>query len=281
MPLDATLERPLQRFGDLLDSPRIAREAAPVLRDLAEAVKPGAAVVADLRKSHLSLEGMFAKDLNREFLLLGELVAAAADAKGGLVIEASRAEKARVALIAAAAKLDVWTRERLLPIFQEHYKRIFDATYSLLKRHDITPTDRDKIEKAVLKAGGKRMGLMDITRDVKESLFKAIDLGREQGLNPRDTAKLIREYVPRGRYVNAGSGYRSKMIARTEVLHGQRFASLSIYESSPVVTGAVAFDGDHDDLCAARNGQLFTFEEAFQISDETHPQCVLAFGPAT
>jgi hypothetical protein len=281
VPLDAALQDPMRDFVGILNRPRVAREAVPVLRDLAEVVKPGAAVVADLRSKQPVLESLFAADLRREFLLLGELVAAAAQANGGLLIEASRRERARVALIAAASKLDVWTRRRLLPLFKYHYKRIFDATDALLKTHDITPTNRDLIEKAVLEAGGKHMGLMDITRDVKESLFKVIDLGRERGLNPRDTGRLIREYVPRGRFIHAGSGYRSQMIARTEVLHGQRFASLSIYESSPVVKGAVAFDGDHDDECAARNGQVFSFEEAFTIIDATHPQCVLAFGPAT
>lgn len=281
MPLDATLTPSLKKFGDLLTSPRIAREAAPVLRDLAEAIKPGADVVADLRKDSPTLERLFAKDLNREFLLLGELVAAAAEAKGGLVIEASRSEQARVALIAAAAKLDVWTRKRLWPVFKEHYKRIFDSTTSVLTKHDITPLDRNEIEEAILRAGGKHMGLMDIERDVKESLFKVIDLGRDQGLNPRETGRLIKEYVPRGRFIHAGSGYRARMIARTEVLHGQRLSSVLVYESSPVVKACVAFDGDHDDLCAGRNGQVFSFEESLVVIEETHPQCVLAFGPVT
>jgi len=271
-------------FAELLErsGPRTRRAAVPVLVELAEAIRPGARVVNDLRVSLPPVEGLMASDLRREFELLGQLVSAAASAEGGLVVEeASRRERARVAAILAAAKLETWVRTRLLPVFEYHYKRILDSTFLVLGRHDIRPTARDALEKQMLNTGGKRMGLLDIGRDTKESLFKVIDLSREQGLGPRQTGRLIRDMVPRGRYVNAGSSYRATMIARTEALHGQRIASIETYRQSPVVKELVAFDGDHDGECAARNGQVFSFDDAEAEADSTHPQCVLAFGPVT
>ena len=270
-------------FAELLErsSAPTRRRAVPILVELAEAIRPGARVVNDLRAGLAPVESLFAADLHREFKLLGDLVGAAADAEGGLLVEASRRERARVLAILAAARLQTWVRTRLLPVFEYHYKRVLDSTFTILRRYDIRPTDRDALEQKILRLGGKRMGLLDIERDTKESLFKVIDLSREQGLGPRETGRLLRDMVPRGRYVNAGSSYRATMIARTEALHAQRISSIETYRQSPVVKELVAFDGDHDGECAARNGQHYSFDDAQIEADSTHPQCVLAFGPVT
>jgi SPP1 gp7 family putative phage head morphogenesis protein len=109
--------------------------------------------------------------------------------------------------------------------------------------------------------------------------MKVIDVGRKLGVNPNQTAKLIEQFVPAGRFTEAGAGYRARMIARTETLHAARISSLEVYRTAPQVKEVIAFDGESDEECAARNGSTFTFDEAEAEANGTHPNCVLAFGP--
>ena len=75
--------------------------------------------------------------------------------------------------------------------------------------------------------------------------------------------RRIRDYVPAGRFVNAGPEYRSKLIARTESKWAQNKVHLEIYRHSEFVTGCMAFDAQlgadsSDPDCIARNGKTFT-----------------------
>lgn len=254
--------------------------APDFIRALTEAAQPGARVVAALRAQQPDLTGLWRADLEREFKLLGQIARAATEAQGGLVME-SKSERERVAAIVAAMSIPIWVKQRIKPLFETHYKRVADLTHTLLNRYELDVTLRDKAAAGLLELGGKRVGLLDIAGETKDALFSVIEEGRAQGLNPRETAKYIERYVPRGRFVRAGSHYRAQLIARTEALHAQRISSLELYRGSPVVKEVVAFDGEDDEECAARNGQTFSFDDAELEAEETHPNCVLAFGPVT
>lgn len=267
-------------FAELLQRSRSTRRrAVPILDQLAESVRPGAAVVKNLREDQPGAIDLMTAELNREFILLGQLVAAAASVQGGLVMEASRGEHARVNAIIAAARIETWAKERLIQAFEHAYQRMAQLTVKTLTRSGIPTSMRDNVEKAIIEAGGKRIGLLDIAGEAKESLFSTIEHGRELGLNPLDTAKMIQEFVPRGRFTNAGSSYRSRLISRTEVLHAQRMATLECYRASPSVERVVMFDGESDEECSARNGAVVSFDEAEAEMGSAHPNCVLCFAP--
>lgn len=259
--------------------PVLARAAVPSLMALREAINPGATTVEMLRDDQPDLINLMTADLNREFKLLGQIVAAAASASGGLVMEATRAEQAQIAVIIARSRLEWWVKERLIPIFQHAYQRTAQLTVTTLRRAGIPTTMRDTVEKRIIEAGGKRTGLLDIANDTKQSLFAVIEKGHELGINPLDTARLIEDYVPKGRFVHAGSSYRSRLIARTEVLHAQRMSTLESYRASPSVERVVMFDGESDEECSVRNGAVVSFDEAEAEMNDTHPNCVLCFAP--
>jgi hypothetical protein len=152
----------------------------------------------------------------------------------------------------------------------------------LMNRHDVPVTMRQKIEKAILQTGGKRAAsMLDIAASVRDALFNVLDEARELGLNPKEMGRLIEHWVPKGRFRYAGSSYRARLIARTETMHAQRIGSLEMYRSSPSVRMVVALDGDEDELCASRNGEYFTFDEAEVEADNEHPNGTLCFGPVT
>jgi len=262
-------------------TPRQRRLLIPALDTLAEAARPGARVVAALRADQKRHMPLFAADLRREFKILGHLVSVAADSQGGLLVESEGSIRKRVQEILSASKLKTWAQARLKPILEYHYQKIAQDTWKLLSKEDIPTTMRTEIERDIIEKGGKRLGLMDIEEDTKIALFNVIKEAREKGLNPRVIARMIEQHVPKGRFVNAGSTYRSKLIARTETLNAQRISTIASYRESPSVHSCIAFDGESDEECAARNGETFTFDEAEVEAEGTHPNCVLCFAPVS
>jgi hypothetical protein len=255
-------------------------ELPSTLLTLAEAARPGAQLVNQLRQSQKRDEAHFREQLERDFRVLGIAVAAAATSHGGLLIEATSRETDRIQAIVNASRLPNFEEAVLLPHFKQHYQRMLETVATTLRASNLPATMRQQAQAAFLDNGGKRMGLLDLERDVKDSLFKVLDAGRELGLNPRTTAQWIEYMVPRGRFIHAGARYRSQLIARTETMHAGRIATLESYRASPVVEKVIAFDGDSDEECAERNGSEMTFDEAEEAAESTHPNCVLAFGPA-
>jgi hypothetical protein len=266
--------------------PETARSLTASLARLAEATRADN-VVMDMRRYWLTREHTFAARLDGQFRQLGEHVARAADEVGGILVEedvqANANETMRIQAIITASNLREWAGKHIRPEFEKEWKGAAEAVVAALSRHGLPATMRENIMQEILRTAGKRAGLVDIIGDTKSALFRVLDVAREEGLGPRAAAKWIREFVPAGRFVNAGSAYRSTMIARTELLHAQRKSSLEMYHSMPQVNMVIAYDGESDEFCASRNGALFTLEDAeFEMnSDETHPNCVLAFAPAS
>lgn len=177
-----------------------------------------------------------------------------------------------------ASGLRVWAGDRLTPAFIKHWEDVLSTTARALIKAGLATNIRGAGQTAVLQAGGRRAGLVDILGDTRTALFRALDQAQQGGLGPRQTARLIRDIVPEGRFVNAGSRYRAQLIARTETLHAQRASSLKHYQANRIAK-VVAFDGDSDEVCAGRNGEIFNLDDAEIEMDDTHPNCVLAFGP--
>lgn len=245
---------------------------------------PALAVVDDFRKNEPKLESMMRPEMQSVLEDLGRRVHQGSTEVGGILMEseATPTEQQRIDAIIAASRLDTWKLARLKPMFEKHWQRAARMTIQTLERHDISPTLRDKIAEDILLKGGQRIGLVDIAGDTKRSLLKVINVGRELGLNPRKTASLIEQFVPAGRFTFAGKQYRSQMISRTETLSAVREASVQSYKYSKTVEMVIAFDGEEfDETCASRNGEVFTIEEAEMENGNTHPNCVLAWGPYT
>lgn len=151
----------------------------------------------------------------------------------------------------------------------------------------------DRIERRLLQHAGRRQGMVDIERETKRAIFKALADGRKEGESTAKIGRRIRQYVPAGRYTqlaklplpdgtNKGVAYRADMIARAESKTAQNVASMRLYKEHPNVNKLEAYDtrhGDtHDPACVERDGKVFTFEEA-EGEDLTHPNCSLSWGP--
>jgi hypothetical protein len=71
---------------------------------------------------------------------------------------------------------------------------------------------------------------------------------------------------------------RAETVARTETMLSYNRAALDAYGEFGV-SEVLAYDGDEDPECAARDGQTFTIEEAMAIED--HPNGTLDWAPVT
>lgn len=272
------------------------------LRQLAEA-RAGDRLIAALRRDQRRLERTMERRMRQLLDQLGRHVAAVAAEVGGLVVEATEPtdpERERVDRIVAAATLQDWARSQLAPAYEAHWLQVAEVTAQTLgtllrpltRGPGLALLDpatggfdwqvRDPVAGRLLAQGGRRAGLVDLAADTRRSLLRVVGQSKEEGLNPRQTARLIRDEVPAGRFVHAGPKYRAELIARTETLHAQRASTLELYRDSGVVTQVVAHDGDSDPHCAARDGQRFALDDAAaeMVSDTVHPNCVLAFAPA-
>lgn len=186
----------------------------------------------------------------------------------------------RVGLVAFARKL---ARE-----WFGHYDRVAERVTSTFK-DALGAEDRSteigltrQARSQILKDGGLRVGLLDIEKQLTDSIFKALSDSRQKGEGWKEAADRIRNYVPAGRFHKAGSAYRSQLIARSETANAQRLVSLASYEAHPEVIGVELLDGllaDSDAHCKERSGKVVSFEETREIIARTHPNCTLQLLP--
>ena len=140
----------------------------------------------------------------------------------------------------------------------------------------------DPIELSILAEAGTRKGLLDLSKQVKDSLFRALTEAREEGLGPPAAARRIKDLVSAGPW--SSPAVRSKVIARTETKHAQNVSSLEVYGASDTISRVQIVDGQlptSDDFCIERNqlgtGESISIEEAWTLDD--HPNNTLSFVP--
>ena len=182
-----------------------------------------------------------------------------------------------VTQIIDAMHLYQWNENYLKPIAEDYVLRSAIATFQGLDLDfEMGVNIPDTTMRELIRAGGTRMGLVDLADDTRSALFHLLQESRVKGLGMQATADLIRPYVEAGRFVNAGPDYRAQLIARTEVRYGQVEAAGLAYESSGVVDKVRIYDAQYgpersDPHCIARNGKVVTLAAARQERNDEHP----------
>jgi hypothetical protein len=256
-----------QSTGQLAYIRRIEREAAAVAD----------AWVDDLIASLGGLGDRAAKEYNA----LGVSLKATPDPTDAPTVDA----------IVNALNLDTWRETELGPIWSRQYLRMAAFAHESLGQSmglDVGIGLPDQIAREVVAQGGTRLGLVDLTTQTRAALFDALAKARADGLGPVQASRLIRRYVPAGRFTaleaeRAGAGvkYRAELIARTETKFAQNVSTAAAGDAAGFER-YLAFDnrtGFGDDDCVARDGQEFSRDEMLaEITDE-HPNGTLSFAP--
>lgn len=157
----------------------------------------------------------------------------------------------------------------LSPILASIAETVGDRTQALLK--DQRPTKADPFTESIVASLLRKVGerIKGITKTTQDAVAAAIAQGYDQGLSPAQIGDLI-EGLP------AFDEARAELVARTETMYAYNDAALTSYGEYGV-TQVEAIDGDEDEECAARDGQTYDVEEAFQIED--HPNGTLDWVP--
>ncbi len=178
-------------------------------------------------------------------------------------------------------QLDEWQSMVLEGLLAVHYRSALEGTVGNINSVlGLGVTIPDTVARRVVAEGGTRLGLLDISRDTRESIFRALHAGRSAGEGPSVLARRIRDQVSAGRWSNAGPRYRAMVIARTETKYAQNVSTIEAYKQSDAVTALLAVDaqvGNSDAECEARDGQVYSFEDAQRIVD--HPNGTLSWSP--
>ena len=138
----------------------------------------------------------------------------------------------------------------------------------------------NELEPAIIRNGGTRLGLVDLSKQTRANLFSEIAAAREAGEGPVVIARRVRDSVEAGPWRTAAM--RAKVIARTETKNAQREAVLGAYQRSGVVQTVLIFDarlGDTDADCEYWNGQEVSFEQARNLAALEHPNGTRDFAP--
>jgi hypothetical protein len=254
--------------------------------------KPGEGEKAKLQKAEgvvevaraladraLVLAGQFDREITGA---LHELGARASSAYLATAPETLPNSKREIRSLAAATlrvvKVADWTRQRLAPLLENHRERVKrDTERTLTDQMGLDMTTGDSLRKTE----AMHMSARDIEPQVRASLVRSIEEGRDRRETPALVAARIRRAVPAGRFTRAGAPYRSRLISADQTNDMQRAACLNAYTASPHVTAirvrhGMYGDGDSNSGCAERDGELMPVADAPKAD---HPQCSVGFEP--
>lgn len=285
-PIDRTAE-PEQAAAAAEESKRI--KAAR--RTLAQA-----RYVAALERMERGLAQAMQRRLKPVFEALGE---AAADAARPLVEEdlAQRGPTGEAAAQAGEAKAspeDEILAGRILeqlelPFHETAFRRVYEAHYLQVAERvaeagellGLAADLPDPVARAVVAAGGRRAGLVDLNLQSRQALFDSLAEGRAAGEGVDALVTRIRDGVASGPWTNSET--RARTIARTETKYAQNVSTMARARHEGVQR-FIVFDGRlgpgrSTPSHIARDGSIVSADEAEVMAAEEHPNGTLSFAP--
>lgn len=178
------------------------------------------------------------------------------------------------------AEEDALLRATLFALYLDASKGSLQVVADLLDR--IVPNKAvQRVVDDIAKYGGER--IVDINARTLEAITLELAEGTRRGYSiPQLIDGVPDEGFAGVKGVSLDNGTpvfgdaRAETIARTETALSYNRAALDAYKEFNVER-VLAYDGDYDEGCAARNGQEFTVEEALDIED--HPNGTLDWAP--
>lgn len=165
-------------------------------------------------------------------------------------------------------------------IFETHYLLTAEeSTAVAMEVIGLATGIPDDVGRAIIATGGTRAGLIDLTQQTKDALFKAIEQGRAEGLGADALARRIKELVEAGPWSSAE--VRARVIARTETKYAQRISTLEMGKDQGVQRFRV-FDariGLTDAECESLDGILVDAQTADELAASEHPNGTRDFVP--
>ncbi|KKM07881.1 hypothetical protein LCGC14_1729490 [marine sediment metagenome] len=265
-----------QRGGQKSDhSPTEERLA---LRRSHKPTQAQARFVAMMARQQPGLVELFERRLIAFFEKMGRDVAAVALPILQETFKASAEDMIIVERILGGASMEV-SEAVLRETYEAVYLEVAKSSGEAAEALGLSTGLPDPVARAVVSAGGRRAGLIDMTERAKTSLFNAIAEGRAAGEGADALARRVRVDIERGRYRDVQT--RAKVIARTETAFAQSTSTIERSREAGVQQ-AMVFDnrtGFDDDICSAMDGITVTLDEAQALAADEHPNGTRSFSP--
>lgn len=160
----------------------------------------------------------------------------------------------------------------LAVVYKKHYRRILKATEKRINAvMELGISIPEPLEAEILAAGGRRVGLLDMSGKTRRKVFEQLSQGRGEGEAVAQLARRLRDFVPAGRFKSAKT--RATLIARTEVTSAQKLAAAASYKEGGV-TEVLILDsrqGSFDAECDALDGVVVSLAEGEALMADEHP----------
>lgn len=164
-------------------------------------------------------------------------------------------------------------------MYEAHYLTVAEMSGEAAELVGLATDLPDPVARAVMAAGGRRAGLVDLTTKARGSIFNALTEGRAAGEGADAMARRIRAEVPKGPW--SSSGTRARVIARTETAFAQNTSTIERSRDAGIEM-AIVFDnrtGFDDDICPQLDGIEVTLAEAEALAADEHPNGTRSFSP--
>lgn len=162
--------------------------------------------------------------------------------------------------------------------FESQYVKVAEQTAATINvSYELGIGISDPIARNIAAQGGIRKGLVDLTEDTRQQLYRLLAQARDEGLSVADTAALIGEKAGAGPWATPET--RAQVIARAETKYAQNFSSVELYQQNPKIKRVEIIDAQngtvHADRCLELNGQIMLKEQAANIEPTEHPNCLV------
>lgn len=188
----------------------------------------------------------------------------------------------QIVVEAILQQLELPLEQRALKeIYERHFLKVAEEVAQAGKIIGLAADLPDPVARAVVAAGGRRSGLVDLTAQSRAALFDALAEGRAAGEGAQQLAGRIADEVGGGPWTSPE--IRARTIARTETKFAQNVSTLASAGHAGVQQ-FVIFDGRlgpgrSDPNHIARDGLIVDAETANQMAAEEHPNGTLSFAP--
>lgn len=250
------------------------------------AIARGEAYLAMLAAQERGLSTAFESRLTPFFSRMGKAARAAIaplleEPKGKNAGAKDQATDELIGKVMQLLGIDAWQAE-LSQDYGAHYLEVANAVNDAAERAGLGANLPDPVARAIVAAGGRRAGLLDLDAQTRQALFDALAEGRAEGEGVQAMADRIELYVEGGPWNTAE--IRARIIARTETKYAQNISTIERALAAGV-TKFIVFDGRFGlprstPSHIARNGSIVGPAEAQAMAATEHPNGTLSFAPS-
>lgn len=209
---------------------------------------------------------------------------ARAEAAARLILKEDEKQLTPEDATAADAIIEAMAMDDITPLYAQimsvHYLEVAEGSTSLaMEVMGLATGIPDPVARAIVATGGTRAGLVDLTKQSRDALFKALEAGRAEGLAGDSLARSIRSQIEKGPWASVET--RARIIARTETKHAQRISTLQMGSENGVELFRV-FDarlGLTDPECELIDGIIVDAATADELASLEHPNGTRDFVP--